>query len=153
MLFRSWDTLEDARQTLLGFYIALNDVPPATMPLDWAHPEVAKFRAAMEDDFDTPAAFTLLHELRREVNRSKSAELAGVLKLLGGTIGLLQDDPAAFIRGAASDALDIDALVTERNAAKKSREFGRADAIRLQLDAAGIVLEDKPGGVTLWRRK
>ncbi len=150
----SWDTLEDARQTLLGFYIALKDTPPAAVTLDWNEPYAKRFRAAMEDDFDTPAAFAVLHELRRELNRSNAPQMAGLLKALGGTIGLLQDPPDAFVQGASANAeFDIDALVGERNAAKQNKDFTRADAIRQQLDAVGIVLEDKPGGVTEWRRK
>jgi cysteinyl-tRNA synthetase len=150
----SWDTLEDARQSLLGFYIALKDVPPADVSLDWDDDYAKRFRAALEDDFDTPAAFAVLHELRREVNRNKSAELAGVMRALGGTIGLFQDDAAQFIQGAASSgAMDVEALVAERNAAKQAKDFARADEIRKLLDAESIVLEDKPGGVTEWRRK
>jgi cysteinyl-tRNA synthetase len=92
--------------------------------------------------------------LRREINRGASAELAGLLKALGGTIGLLQDSPEEFVQGAAaSGGLDVDALVAERNASKAAKNFSRADEIRRQLDAAGIVLEDKPGGITQWRRK
>ena len=152
----SWDMLEDARQSLLGFYIALKETPAAETKLDWDNAYAQKFRAAMEDDFDTPAAFAVLHELRRELNRSKSAEMAGVLKALGGTLGFFQEPPAVFVQGAAtsdSAQMDVDALVAERNQSKKSRDFARADAIRQQLDDAGIVLEDKPGGVTEWRRK
>ena len=150
----SWDMLEDARQSLLGFYIALKETPVTEVKLDWANAYAQKFRVAMEDDFDTPAAFAVLHELRRELNRTKSAETAGLLKALGATLGFFQDAPAAFVQGAANTAqIDVDALVKERNAAKQGRDFTRADAIRMQLDAAGIVLEDKPGGLTEWRRK
>ena len=152
----SWDMLEDARQSLLGFYIALKETPPVPIELEWSNQYAQKFRAAMEDDFDTPAAFAVLHELRRELNRSKSAETAGLLKVLGGTLGFFQEVPAAFVQGAANSGeaqMDVDALVFERNAAKQGKDFARADAIRKQLDAAGIVLEDKPGGVTEWRRK
>ena len=150
----SWDMLEDARQSLLGFYIALKETPAAEVKLDWANAYAQKFRVAMEDDFDTPAAFAVLHELRREVNRTRSGETAGLLRALGATLGFFQDSPAAFVQGAANTAqLDVDALVSERNAAKQRQDFTRADAIRKQLDAAGIVLEDKPGGLTEWRRK
>ena len=152
----SWDMLEDARQSLLGFYIALKETPPVPIELDWANEYAQKFRTAMEDDFDTPAAFAVLHELRRELNRSKSAQTAGLLKVLGGTLAFFQEVPAAFVQGAANTGeaqMDVDALVFERNAAKQGKDFARADAIRKQLDAAGIVLEDKPGGVTEWRRK
>jgi cysteinyl-tRNA synthetase len=137
--------------------------------LDWSNEHAKRFRDAMEDDFDLPAALAVLHEMRREVNRSKSGDLAGLMKALAGTIGLLQDDARIFIQGsalsvkefaAASDSAEaqvknsrIDALVAERNAAKKAKDFSRADAIRKQLDASGIVLEDKPGGLTEWRRK
>ena len=94
----------------------------------------------------------MLHELRGEVNRTRSPELAGLLKALGGTIGFFQADPEAFLKGAAVE-LDVDAKVAERNAAKKSKDYARADAIRKELEAAGVVLEDKPGGITEWRRK
>jgi len=94
----------------------------------------------------------VLHELRGEVNRTHDAKHAGLLKALGGTLGLLQQDPAAFLKGASVE-IDVDAKVAERNAAKKARNYPRADEIRKELEAAGIMLEDKPGGVTEWRKK
>ncbi len=152
----SWDMLEDARQSLLGFYIALKETPPAVYKLEWTNEYAQKFRAAMEDDFDTPAAFAVLHEVRRELNRSKSAATAGLLKALGATLGFFQDMPGAFVQGAANSdtaRVDVASLVAERDVAKKSKDFARADAIRKQLDDAGIMLEDKSGGLTEWRRK
>ena len=152
----SWDMLEDARQSLLGFYIALKETPPAVYKLEWTNEYAQKFRAAMEDDFDTPAAFAVLHEVRRELNRSKSAATAGLLKALGATLGFFQDMPGVFVQGAANSdtaQVDVASLVAERDVAKKSKDFARADAIRKQLDDAGIMLEDKSGGVTEWRRK
>jgi cysteinyl-tRNA synthetase len=148
----TWETLEDARQSLLGFYVALKDVAPSDVEIDWSNDYAKRFREAMEDDFNTPIAFAVLHELRGEVNRSKSSALAGLLRRLGDTVGLFQAMPEAFVRGGAQ-GVDPDALIAERNAAKKSRDFARADAIRKELEAAGVVLEDKPGGVTEWRRK
>ncbi len=166
----NWETLEDARQSLLGFYVALKDVAPAETQIDWTNDYAKRFREAMEDDFNTPIAFATLHDLRGEVNRSKSPEFAGLLRALGGTIGLLQDDPTKFLQGgeiregvgtaegksganAVGPAINVDALIAERNTAKKAKDFARSDQIRKQLDDAGIVLEDKPGGVTEWRRK
>ena len=167
----SWDTLEDAGNTLRGFYTTLREVPHATdAAVDWDNPYAARFGDAMNDDFDTPIAFAVLHELRGEVNRTKDRELAGQLKALGGTIGLLQANPATFLQGGViagsgglaagastasgtGVAIDVQALIDERNAARKSRNFPRADEIRKQLEDAGIVLEDKPGGLTEWRRK
>jgi cysteinyl-tRNA synthetase len=159
----SWDTLEDAGNTLRGFYTSLREVPPIAVTPGaatqqrpgaefWSNPYASRFRDAMNDDFDTPIAFAVLHELRGEVNRSKSPELAGVLKALGGTLGFFQADPETFLKGAAVE-IDVDAKVAERNAAKKSKNYALADAIRKELEAAGVVLEDKPGGVTEWRRK
>jgi cysteinyl-tRNA synthetase len=147
----SWDLLADAGQALRGFYTAMREIAPEQVAIDWADPWAARFRAAMDDDFDTPIAFAVLHELRGEVNRSRSGRLAGVLKALGGTIGLLQHDPEAFLQGGV--VLDVDALIAERNAARKAKDFARSDAIRKQLEEGGVVLEDKPGGTTEWRRK
>jgi cysteinyl-tRNA synthetase len=146
-----WDMLADAGQTLRGFYTAMREIPPETVAIDWADPWALRFRAAMDDDFDTPVAFAVLHDLRGEVNRTRSARLSGILKALGGTIGLLQHDPEAFLKGGV--VLDVDALIAERNAARKAKDFARSDAIRRQLEEGGVVLEDKPGGTTEWRRK
>jgi len=149
----SWDTLEDAGNTLRGLYTALREVPPAQADVDWSNSYAARFRDAMNDDFDTPIAFAVLHDLRGEVNRTKSRELAGLLRALGGTIGLLQTDPATFLQGGAGGELDVQALVDERAEAKRNKNYARSDEIRKQLEAAGIVLEDKAGGKTEWRRK
>jgi len=148
----SWDTLVDAGNTLRGFYTALREVPPVAAPIDWSNAYAARFRSAMNDDFDTPVALAVLHDLRGEVNRSHSPELSGLLKALGGTLGFLQADPEAFLKGAAV-AIDVESMIAARTAAKKAKEFAKADAIRRELESAGIVLEDKPGGVTEWRRR
>ena len=148
----TWETLADAGQSLRGFYTTLREVPPAEAAIDWSNPYCARFRDAMNDDFDTPVAFAVLHDLRGEVNRSKSRELAAQLKALGATVGLLQTDAETFLKGGGA-AIDIEALITERNAAKGAKNYARADEIRKELEAAGIILEDKAGGVTEWRRK
>ncbi|HET9470455.1 MAG TPA: DALR domain-containing protein, partial [Usitatibacter sp.] len=148
----SWESVEDAGNALRGFYATLREVAPApAAAIDWSQPFAARFRDAMDDDFDTPIAFAVLHELRGEVNRTRSPELAGLLRALGGTLGLLQHDPAAFLQGGMQ--VDVQALIDERNAAKKAKDYARADEIRRGLEAAGIALEDKPGGLTEWRKK
>jgi cysteinyl-tRNA synthetase len=151
------ETLADAGNTLGGFYTTLREVPPEDVAIDWADPYAARFRDAMNDDFDTPIAFAVLHELRGEVNRGKSPRLAGLMKALGGTLGFLQQDAARFLQGGVASAseagLDVQALIDERVAAKRAKDFARADAIRKQLEGAGIALEDKPGGLTEWRKK
>jgi cysteinyl-tRNA synthetase len=150
------ELLQDAGNALRGLYTALREVPPApVMPAqagtDWSNPYAARFRDAMNDDFDTPIAFAVLHELRGEVNRGKSPKLSALLKALGATIGLLQTDPAAFLQGGMT--VDVDALLAERREAKKAKNYARADEIRKQVEAMGIAIEDKPGGTTAWRKK
>jgi cysteinyl-tRNA synthetase len=148
----TWDLLMDAGATLRGFYNTLREVAPDGSPLDWSNAWAVRFRDAMNDDFDMPVALAVLHDLKGEVNRTRSAALAAQLKGLGGTLGFFQANPETFLQGAAVD-LDVAALVAERNEAKKAKNYPRADSIRKELEAAGIVLEDKPGGVTEWRRK
>jgi cysteinyl-tRNA synthetase len=149
----TFESLQDAGNTLRGFYTALREVPAAPVKVDWSEPYAKRFRDAMDDDFDTPIAWAVLHDLRGEVNRSRSPERAGLLKALGGTIGFLQADPETFLKGGAGSGLDVEAKIAERNAAKKAKNYSLADSIRKELEAAGIVLEDKPDGTTEWRRK
>ncbi|HEV2612222.1 MAG TPA: cysteine--tRNA ligase [Noviherbaspirillum sp.] len=151
--------LDDARQALTRLYTALKDAPPDDLPLDKNEGHALRFIDAMNDDFNSPIGMAVLFELANEVNRTKSSRLSRQLKDLAATIGLLQRDPQAFLH--ATPASDVDGGLTEaeimrqieaRAAAKKAKNFAEADSIRANLLAAGIVLEDKPGGLTDWRR-
>jgi cysteinyl-tRNA synthetase len=150
--------LDDARNSLTRLYTALKGVPAAAAAVDWAEPYAVRFKEAMDDDFNTAGAIAVLFELATEVNSSRDAKLAAQLKALGGVLGLLGRDPQEFLQAGQPDAAgglgpeEIQALIDERTAAKKAKDFKRADEIRRQLTDAGIVLEDKPGGVTEWRR-
>jgi cysteinyl-tRNA synthetase len=141
--------LDDARNSLKRLYTALSLVQPAEGVIDWSQPFAARFKAAMDEDFGTPEAVAVLFELAGEVNRTGSAQLAGLLKNLGGALGLLQGDPAAFLQaGAGVDATAIEALIASRAEAKAAKNFGEADRIRQQLLARGVVLKDAAGGTT-----
>ena len=141
--------LQDARASLKRLYTALHAVPPADVAVDWLDAHAARFKAAMDEDFGTPEAVAVLFELASEVNRTRSTQLAGLLKALGACLGLLQGDPNAFLQaGSTLDGAAIEAFIGQRAAAKKSRDFALADQIRKDLLAQGIVLKDSPTGTT-----
>ncbi len=141
--------LDDARNALKRLYTALALVKPADVRLDWADPFAARFKAAMDEDFGTPEAVAVLFDLAGEVNRTQSAERAGLLRVLGGCLGLLQADPAAYLQaGAGLDEASIVQFIAQRAEAKKAKNFAEADRIRQELLVRGIVLKDSPQGTT-----
>lgn len=141
--------LNDARTALKRLYTALDLVSPAPCSVDWTEPFAARFKAAMDDDFGTPEAVAVLFDLASEVNKTKSAALAGLLKALGSCLGLLQGDPKVFLQsGAELDEGAILALIGQRASAKAGKDFAEADRIRKELLARGIVLKDSAAGTT-----
>jgi cysteinyl-tRNA synthetase len=166
--------IDDARQALTRLYTALKAHDAEAGPVDWNNPQAARFREAMDDDFNTPEAVAVLFELANEVNRNNSRDAAVLLKSLAAILGLMQRKPTDFLQGrdvivnltgvsarsevgsvtAKTYSPDrIDQLIAERTIAKNVKNYIESDRIRKELEDAGIVLEDKPGGKTEWRRK
>jgi cysteinyl-tRNA synthetase len=141
--------LEDARTGLKRLYTALHAVPAQDVELDWSQPFAARFQVAMDNDFSTPEAVAALFDLASEVNRTQSPALSGLLKKLGGVLGLLQADPESFLQsGASLDETAIQQRIAQRAAAKAAKNFAEADRIRQALLAQGIALKDSPTGTT-----
>jgi cysteinyl-tRNA synthetase len=145
------ERLGEAKVALDRFYLALRSVADEVV-----EPTVpAGVLAALEDDLNTPLALTALHDIATELNKAAAGERASWKgDLLGGgaLLGLLQQDPEAWLKGAGGDDAEIDNLVEQRLAARKARDFALADRLRAQLAMRGIVLEDRPNGTTEWRR-
>jgi cysteinyl-tRNA synthetase len=134
----------------------LKGVPIEAGPPDWSERSGRRFREAMDDDFNTPEAVAALFDLAGEANRTASMALKRQLRALGGLLGIFRRESEHFLQSPAgpvagpSDAR-IESLIKERNEARRSKDFRRADEIRDELLRDGIVLEDGSQG-TSWRR-
>ncbi|MDD2874401.1 MAG: cysteine--tRNA ligase [Azoarcus sp.] len=148
--------LDDARQALTRLYTALKAVPVVDVKPDWSSPWGQRFRAAMDDDFNTVEALAVLFELANEVNRGAAPESGLQLRALGGVLGLLGRDATVFLQSGVQvegglEVSEIERMIEARTNAKKGRNFAEADRLRATLLEAGVVLEDSAQGTT-WRR-
>ncbi|UXM83737.1 cysteine--tRNA ligase [Shewanella seohaensis] len=155
----SEENLKQARAALERLYTAIKDVDLTVAPAP-AEEFVAKFKAAMDDDFNTPEAYSVLFDMVREINRLKTTDMAQAsamavaMKQLADVLGLLHQAPDAFFKGEGSDdeVAEIEALIVERNRARAEKDWPAADVARNRLNELGVVLEDGPSGTT-WRKK
>lgn len=150
------EQLNEAGVALTRLYMALRDLSPTGSSINGDY--VSRFEQAMDDDFNTPVALSVLFDLARELNIAKQAdeaekcaELAETLRFLGGLLGILQNDPDSFLQGDADEA--IAQQIQARIDAKQAKDWATADKIRHDLKNQGIVLEDSPDGTTRWRRE
>lgn len=152
----SSEQLDDAETALKRLYNALRGIAVADLPI--ADSYLERFQQAMDDDFNTPVALAVLFDLARELNKAEDKSvLAASLKKLATILGLLQDDPDHFLQGGSADTGltvdEIETLIAARKTAKSNKNWAEADAIRDQLKAQGILLEDVAGAETIWRRE
>ena len=155
----SEENLNLAQQALERLYTALRGTDKNALPFGGEN-FVASFREAMDDDFNTPNALSVLFEMARELNKLKTEDatkangLAARLCQLGNILGLLESDPETFLQAGSNDVeiIQIEALIKQRNEARAAKDWATADAARNALSAMGIVLEDGPNGTT-WRKQ
>ncbi|WP_455019082.1 cysteine--tRNA ligase [Kingella denitrificans] len=148
--------LDDAKNSLARLYNTLGNVQAAEFAVrEDANDYTRHFFAAMDDDFNTAEAMSVLFELANEANKTGSAELAGCLKALGGTLGLLQDDPQHFLQSGGEEgglsADEIEALIAQRKTARETKNWAESDRIRDLLAEHKILLKDGADGTT-WTR-
>ncbi len=152
--------LQDAKASLDRLYISLKEIGEVeTSEINWEDVHAKTFMAAMNDDYNTPEAIAVLFELTSDINKTGSRSNAGLLKSLGGLLGLLQQSPQDYLHNNTfkdSDAQlsgeQIEEMIAQRINARKDGRYSEADAIRQQLTEAGIILEDGSKGTT-WRRQ
>ncbi|MDO6677554.1 cysteine--tRNA ligase [Shewanella sp. 4_MG-2023] len=156
----SEDNLKQAKSALERIYTSLKGLDLSVSPA--AAPEyVGKFKLAMDDDFNTPEAYSVIFDMVREINRLKSVDMAqasalGVsLKQLTDVLGIISNDVDVYFQGEGSDdeVAEIEALIVERNRARAEKDWPAADIARDRLNALGVILEDGENGVTTWRKK
>ena len=155
----SEEQLEQAKNSLTKFYSALRDIN-IDNTVDWQQDEEygTRFKAAMDDDFNTALALSVMSDVRQGLNKAHEQQqleqqryLAGLLIAFGDVLGLFQQDAASFLAGDSDDAAKIEGLIAQRNQARADKDWAKADQVRDELTAIGVILEDAAGKTT-WRR-
>jgi len=155
----SEEQLEQAKNVLTKFYSALRDLD-IDKTVGWQQDEEygKRFKAAMDDDFNTALALSVMADVRQALNKAQEDKqveqqqyFAGLLVSFGGVLGLFQQNAASFLAGDNDDAVQIESLITQRNQARADKDWAKADQVRDELTTMGIVLEDAEGKTT-WRK-
>ncbi|BDR34809.1 cysteine--tRNA ligase [Photobacterium damselae] len=155
----SEDNLKQARSALERLYTSLRGLD-TSVEAAGGEEFVARFKEAMDDDFNTPEAYSVLFDMAREINRLKTDDMAAAsvlgarMRELADVLGLLGQEPEAFLQSGANDndVAEIEALIQQRLDARAAKDWAAADQARDKLTEMGIILEDGPQGTT-WRRK
>lgn len=149
------DNLVDAKHSLSRLYTAIKPFIGSIKSdyhIDWTNSYAKNFQDAMNDDFNTPLAISVLFEMTGEINKNKNKEVANLLVALSNTIGLLFRSADEFMQGGSNlSANAIEEQITKRLEARKNKDFALSDKIRDELLIQGIVLEDGANG-TSWRK-
>jgi cysteinyl-tRNA synthetase len=146
--------LEEAKQGLNRLYLSIRNITDNQKSIDWTSPYANKFKEALDDDFNSAEALSVLYELANKANKNKNNDDQNLLLRLANIIGILNQDPEIFLKGEKKDThdFDIDELILRRDAAKKIKDFLEADKVRNFLESHDILLEDTSNG-TIWRKK
>ena len=146
--------LEDAKQGLTRLYLTARGLTEKIgKNIDWDDSFAIQFKAALDDDFNTPEAISVLYALSNKINKNSNQSDLTLFVQLANILGILEQEPESFLKGDAVDRdLDIDQLIQERLEAKKNKDYKTADEIRIYLENHDILLEDNPNG-TIWRKK
>jgi cysteinyl-tRNA synthetase len=157
----SLEQLRQAEAALSRLYTAIRDLPVTDVFEPGPHTE--RFEEAMDDDFGTPGAIAVLQALSRDINSARNAgeinragRLGAELCSLASVLGIAQLEPEEWFRSARRPILadsNVESLIDARNRARRAKNWPEADRIRAELVSAGVILEDKVGGGTVWRRR
>jgi cysteinyl-tRNA synthetase len=154
--------LDNAKNAITKLYTSIRGLKSSTASTDEISQRLdyeQRFDAALDDDFNTPIAISILFEISKQINLEKEKDidfasaLSGLLVRLGGYLGILQNNPEDFLKqGVQLSDEEIDQKIKDRNLARSEKDFALSDQIRNELEAHGIILEDSAEG-TSWRRK
>jgi len=149
----SQENLNESKQAITKLYLSIrNSKVNKDYKIDWDSKYANEFKKALNDDFNTPVAIAVLFELALRINKNQNIEDINLLVKLGNIIGVLNDDAEYFLKDNLDEAIDVEAIIKQRDEAKAAKDYFTADKLRNDLLEKNILIEDTPSG-TVWRRK